>query len=178
MQVDHNNITSQLKGRHLHVCFGKEWYRYPSSFFLPDTKRYRMRFIRSEFRGQLPKLYDDNDGSANPGLRTRIIYKDFNDMNKEEMSRYVDAVRDCHYIIDSRQEQHSKLEPNYSANTRDWTVLSSHKMLDLVRSPAIIRSFYLPFFSEKRNRYVEYQLLRNNNLFSKTDNQRNPEIRV
>lgn len=38
-------------------------------------------------------------------------------------------------------------------------------MLDLANSPIIIRSFYLPFISEKRNSYNYYQLLRNNNLF-------------
>ena len=36
------------------VCVGKEWHRFPSSFFLPDNS-FRLAFLRSEFRGQLPK---------------------------------------------------------------------------------------------------------------------------
>jgi len=157
------DVTSEE--RHINVCIGKEWYRYPSSFFLPDSRRYRMRFIRSEFRGQLPKLYEEDDEpDRKSGLKTRLIYDDFNDLNKEEPSRYTRQDR-CHYLIDTRQKDTSDREPNYSDNTKDWTVLSTHKMLDLANSPVIIRSFYVPIISERRNRYVMYQLLKNNNLF-------------
>lgn len=45
--------------------------------------RWELKFIRSEFRGQLPKPY-----SAHPNA-TKIIPTDMNDMNKEEKSRYV-----------------------------------------------------------------------------------------
>ena len=36
------------------VCVGKEWHRFPSSFFLPSSN-FRLAFLQSEFRGQLPK---------------------------------------------------------------------------------------------------------------------------
>lgn len=120
-----------------------------------------MRFIKSNFEGQLPKLFENDDPNE-----TRIIHKDFNDLNKEEKSRYIIPEK-CHYLVDSKQAKPSKLEPDYSKNTKDWTVLSSHKMLDLPNSPVIIRSFYLPFVSWKRNNYVDYQLLRNNLLFQR-----------
>lgn len=148
--------------RYINVCYGKEWYRYPSSFFLPSSSRYRMRFIRSEFRGQLPKLFETDPASK--GLETRIVHEDFNDMNKEEVSRYIKPEQ-CHYLIDSSQMNTSEYEPDYSKDTKDWKILSTHKMLDLHNSPIIIRSFYLPFISEKQNSYTDYQLLRNNNLF-------------
>lgn len=122
-----------------------------------------MRFIRSDFKGQLPKLYDIED-QVSKGLKTRIVYDDFNNMNREEMSRYIDPNR-CHYLIDSSQAQTSELEPDYSRNTKDWKTLSSHKMLDLNNSPIVIRSFYLPLISAKRNHYNNFRLLRNNNLF-------------
>lgn len=159
--TENSNNTSV--SNYINVCYGKEWYRYPSSFFLPTSSRYRMRFIRSEFKGQLPKLYDDDDPGFR-GLKTRIVYKDFNNMNKEEPSRYI-KPEDCHYLIDSSQIETSDQEPDYSKNTKDWKILSTHKMLDLHRSPIIIRSFYLPFFSEKQNHYYDFRLLRNNNLF-------------
>lgn len=122
-----------------------------------------MRFIKSEFRGQLPKLLE-NDEPKSKGLKTRIVYKDFNDMNREEVSRYVKPEQ-CHYLIDSSQRKTSENEPDYSMNTKDWKILSTRKMLDLPNSPIIIRSFYLPFISDKQNSYTEYKLLRNNNLF-------------
>ena len=135
---------------------------------MPSSDRYRMRFIRSEFRGQLPKLFEHDISDPVKGLKTRIIYEDFNDMNKEEQSRYIDPAR-CHYLIDSTRKENSDAEPDYSKNTKDWTILSSHKMLDLAHSPVVIRSFYLPLFSDKKNSYIKHQLLRNNNLFVNQD---------
>lgn len=167
---DQNN--HQQIGKYINVCYGKEWYRYPSSFFLPSTQRYRMRFIKSDFRGQLPKLFESED-SKYGRLKTRIIHEDFNDMNKEETSRYVKPEQ-CHYLIDSSVANISENEPDYSKNTKDWTILTSHKMLDLNNSPVIIRSFYLPYISEKQNSYTVYQLLRNNNLFSRIQDNKQP----
>ncbi|XP_070296159.1 alpha-1,2-mannosyltransferase ALG9-like isoform X1 [Salvelinus sp. IW2-2015] len=43
------------KGRPVSVCVGKEWYRFPSSFLLPNN--WQLQFIQSEFRGQLPQPY-------------------------------------------------------------------------------------------------------------------------
>lgn len=150
--------------RYINVCYGKEWYRYPSSFFLPNSKRFRMRFVKSSFSGQLPKLFEPNEPGFK-GMKTRIIYEDFNDMNKEETSRYIDPDK-CHYLIDSSNAQtKSEQEPDYSSMTDKWKIISSHKMLDLSRSPIIIRSFYIPYLSEKQNAYVDFRLLRNDNLF-------------
>jgi len=156
-------------GGHINVCYGKEWYRYPSSFFLPSSDRYRMRFIRSDFRGQLPKLQENNPNLR--GLPTRIIHTDFNDMNKEEITRYV-RPEECHYLIDSSQKTTSENEPDYSKSIKDWKILSTHRMLDLHNSPIVIRSFYLPYISEKQNSYTEYRLLRNNNLFIQSEGER------
>lgn len=166
-----SNSTDQLEptiDMFINVCYGKEWYRYPSSYFLPDSDRYRMRFIESEFRGQLPKLYEGRwDKSL--GLKTRTIYEDFNDLNMEEKSRYVKPEQ-CHYLIDSSHNHTTAREPDYSKNAKDWEILSSHKMLDLINSPIVLRSFYLPFISSEKNHYIYYQLLRNVKLFIKTTN--------
>lgn len=122
-----------------------------------------MRFIKSSFRGQLPKLFEPNEPNFR-GMKTRIIYSDFNDMNKEEVSRYI-LPDQCHYLIDSSHMQTSDDEPDYSKDSKNWKVLGSHKMLDLTKSPVIIRSFYVPFISERQNSYTDLKLLRNNNLF-------------
>lgn len=49
--------------------------------------RWHLQFIRSEFRGQLPKPYSD---AANG---TKIIPTHMNDMNNEEPSRYVSTLK-------------------------------------------------------------------------------------
>jgi len=71
------------------VCFGKEWYRFPSSYFLPHGMR--AKFIRSEFRGLLPGEFPDAlsyyarlDGASQ-------IPTGMNDLNIEDPSKYVSA---------------------------------------------------------------------------------------
>ncbi|KAB1254941.1 Ferredoxin-fold anticodon-binding domain-containing protein 1 [Camelus dromedarius] len=77
-------IHTVPEGRPVNVCVGKEWYRFPSSFLLPDN--WQLQFIPSEFRGQLPKPF------AEGPLATRIVPTDMNDQNLEEPSRYVRAI--------------------------------------------------------------------------------------
>ncbi|XP_034521631.1 alpha-1,2-mannosyltransferase ALG9 isoform X3 [Ailuropoda melanoleuca] len=74
-------IHTVPEGRPVNVCVGKEWYRFPSSFLLPDN--WQLQFIPSEFRGQLPKPF------AEGPLATRIVPTDMNDQNLEEPSRYI-----------------------------------------------------------------------------------------
>ncbi|KAG8141607.1 hypothetical protein E2320_007207, partial [Naja naja] len=74
-------IHTVPEGRPVHICVGKEWYRFPSSFVLPEN--WQLQFIASEFRGQLPKPFAKGPGA------TRLIPTDMNDQNQEEPSRYV-----------------------------------------------------------------------------------------
>lgn len=75
----------------IHICIGKEWYRFPSSFFLPsgikNSKNQvliaELDFIESEFAGLLPKPY--MKGSL-PEI-TRAIPTGMNDLNRKEISR-------------------------------------------------------------------------------------------
>jgi alpha-1,2-mannosyltransferase len=77
------------------LCVGKEWYRFPSHYFLPEGVR--LRFLESDFRGQLPQYflestYTDSEGrtvSGNGRDGTWQIPPGFNDQNKEETARYV-----------------------------------------------------------------------------------------
>ncbi|KAM3718865.1 Alpha-1,2-mannosyltransferase algn-9 [Dirofilaria immitis] len=77
----------------IHICIGKEWYRFPSSFFLPsDIKNNKnqvliteLNFVKNEFAGLLPKPYIK--GSL-PEI-TRVIPAGMNDLNREEISRIV-----------------------------------------------------------------------------------------
>ncbi len=67
------------------LCLGKEWYRFPSSFFLPSAK-WQVGLLRSEFRGLLPKPY------ARGPNATALVPADMNDRNREEISRYARAL--------------------------------------------------------------------------------------
>ena len=43
--------SSTTERNQFSVCVGKEWYRYPSSFFLPNTN-WNLKYIQSEFKGR------------------------------------------------------------------------------------------------------------------------------
>jgi alpha-1,2-mannosyltransferase len=66
-----------------YLCLGKEWYRFPSSFFLPDSMR--PKFVRSEFTGLLPGEFPVQGLLAG----TSAIPSGMNDRNEEDPSKYV-----------------------------------------------------------------------------------------
>ncbi|XP_042901366.1 alpha-1,2-mannosyltransferase ALG9 [Parasteatoda tepidariorum] len=138
----------------VNVCVGKEWYRFPSHFFLPDN--WNLQFLQSDFKGHLPKPY-----SSLPNA-TRIIPSDMNDLNLEEPSRYVN-IKECDYIVDSDFPHFSKLEPRYSRDP-NWKVLFSVPFLDAARSHQFFRAFYVPYLSELYCTYVDYNLLQRVNI--------------
>ena len=75
----------------INVCVGKEWYRFPSNFFISNPN-WNLQFIQSEFKGQLPQHY------AQDAFATRLQRPNFNRDNREEPSRYVNVSKRwcCH----------------------------------------------------------------------------------
>ena len=155
----HNfSIYQETKIAKFNVCVGKEWHRFPSSFFLPQN--FTLRFIESEFRGQLPQPFDS------PGINgTRAILPTFNDQNLEEKNRYV-PVNTCHFLIDFNNGMSSKREPMYSNDKSKWMVLEELDYLDARSSPSkFFRAFYVPYFYGLKNNFGKYQLLQSKTLF-------------
>ena len=89
--------------RELNVCVGKEWFRFPGSYFLPRDAR--LRFIKSDFDGMLPKsfepediktvTYEERGETLFQRVRqlkfeaARTIQPGFNSLNKEDPNSYV-----------------------------------------------------------------------------------------
>lgn len=74
------------------VCLGKEWYRYPSSYFLPQGMR--ARFIKSAFDGLLPGQF--SEASVGFGLfPTWLIPPGMNDQNVEDPGKHVRMSGPC-----------------------------------------------------------------------------------
>ncbi|XP_074592962.1 alpha-1,2-mannosyltransferase ALG9-like [Brevipalpus obovatus] len=144
----------------INLCIGKEWYRFPSSFFLPDS-RWKLQFIKSEFKGLLPQPF------THGSLGTRVIPSNMNDRNEEEPSRYI-PVSQCHFLIDTDIEKRSPSEPNYSQSSK-WDIKYSAPLLDNTASPRFWRSFYLPFIFHSNNQFVNFNLLKNRNLKGPND---------
>jgi len=138
----------------VNVCVGKEWYRFPSSFFLPSSEKLdvRLRFLKSGFSGLLPKYFAEVDPTSS-------IPTTMNDENREEMDRYVPESK-CHYIVDF--EIPDQKEASYLSQTEKWTPMVRFPFMDSEKSPAFFRSFYIPFYSSKTNKYGEYILFGRN----------------
>ena len=90
----HDLVTSYSAPLHLFprlpegraVCIGSDWYRFPSSFLLPENTT--LSFLSSSFRGLLPGKFDPSHASSeSPGL---------NDLNRWAPETVVDPERcDC-----------------------------------------------------------------------------------
>ncbi len=69
------------------VCIAKEWYRFPSSYFLPSNMR--AKFVKSAFDGLLPGEF--NEAKIGFGIfpGTWLIPPGMNDQNLEDPGKYV-----------------------------------------------------------------------------------------
>lgn len=134
------------------VCVGKDWYRFPGSFFLPSSK-FRIRFLKSEFNGMLPAYFDE---SANG---TTVVHEYFNDLNQENEAMYFDYEK-CHFLLDLDAGEATELEPKYVKNTKDWMIYKAIPFLDAANSQAIYRAFYIPYISNRFVKYAQFYLLK------------------
>ncbi|KAL9000351.1 MAG: hypothetical protein Q9188_005694 [Gyalolechia gomerana] len=89
-------VYSPLQGEGLadteaNVCLGKEWYRFPSSYFLP--KGMRAKFIKSEFNGLLPGQFNEAKTGFGFFPGTWLIPPGMNDENIEDPGKYKRPLR-------------------------------------------------------------------------------------
>lgn len=75
------------------VCLGKEWYRFPSSYFLPNGSK--GKFVRSEFSGLLPGEFATATNGSSFFLGTSVIPPGMNDRNEEDVGKYVSTYPSC-----------------------------------------------------------------------------------
>lgn len=91
---DQSNINEIMN-----VCVGREWYHFPTSFFLPDN--HRLRFVKSGFDGLLPGDFLEGD-QYNLRDITAHVPEDMNNRNEFSESKLIDFSQ-CDYYIDSSQ---------------------------------------------------------------------------
>ena len=136
------------------VCVGGEWYRYPSSFYLPPNSH--LGFLKSSFGGQLPQPFTEY-GSQEKSLT--VQKGKFNDMNEEEADRYVD-IKTCSYVIElvngnDTSGAHVPEGLQYIAEdgAKKWRQVAQYEYLSVVRTSFLHRIFYIPIL---RNGHVVY----------------------
>lgn len=125
------------------LCLGKEWYRFPSHYLLPDSVH--VKFIRSEFRGLLPGEF--SVGARNDGLfsATWAVPAGMNDDNLEDIGKYTELAS-CDYLVDSSAPSTSitSYEPDFVHNDGEWERLTCLPFLDAVSTPVLGRLFWIP----------------------------------
>ena len=151
------------------VCVGKEWYRFPSSFFLApatSSQRSRLRFLKSGFGGQLPQPYLERSNGA------AIVQPHFNDRNAEEVTRYT-PISECDYIIDLFEEEGDTVASQFmqtytelfdgkgEEGRKGWEVIFEAPFLNVGKSTSsLFRALYIPFYSQTKNVYGTYAVLK------------------
>ncbi|MCJ1310281.1 mannosyltransferase [Agyrium rufum] len=125
------------------VCLGKEWYRYPSSYFLPTGVR--AKFIKSEFDGLLPGEFSEAKIGFGLFPGTWLVPAGMNDQNIADPSKYVDVAH-CTFLVDSSfpSSNGTTLEPVYAQDTRTWEKLSCEPFLDNAATSLLGRALWLP----------------------------------
>lgn len=127
------------------VCFGKEWYRFPTSYFLPRDMH--AKFVRSEFRGLLPGEFAENHTGLGLRSGTWLPTDSFNDQNEEDMTKYTD-LNMCSFLVDSQYPQRTDPlppnEPDYISDRANWEVVQCEPFLDAASTHILARTIWVP----------------------------------
>ncbi|KAL7819862.1 family 22 glycosyltransferase [Trichoderma gracile] len=127
------------------VCFGKEWYRFPTSYFLP--RNMHAKFLRSEFRGLLPGEFSEAGTGFGFWSGTWLPTKGLNDRNEEDLGKYVEP-RMCSFLVDTqypeRKTSLSAKEPDYIADQNHWEVVKCVPFLDAANTHLLARTLWVP----------------------------------
>lgn len=116
------------------LCLGREWYRYPSSFFLPSTLR--LRFVESGFNGLLPGDFEEIDFLKS----IQSEPEGMNNLNLYDPGKVV-PIGQCDYAIDISQEVGEK---DHDFQTGPWELIWSAKFLNNEESSGIGKYLWLP----------------------------------
>ncbi|XP_078431885.1 alg9-like mannosyltransferase family [Wolffia australiana] len=132
------------------LCVGSEWHRYPSSFFVPSYIG-QVHWIDDGFRGLLPFPFNASLG----GTSSSPSY--FNNKNMASDQQYLDDPKQCTFLIelDLRRPY-----PSRGSDLSQWESLAAIHFLDRELSPAVYRSFFIPYLWHKENVFGLYRLLR------------------
>ncbi|KAI0319029.1 asparagine-linked glycosylation 9 protein isoform a [Amylostereum chailletii] len=152
-----------IKEFDLRLCLGKEWYRFPGHYLVPDG--IRVDWIKSEFDGQLPAHFKETKGDVRSRVAgTRNVPSGLNDLNQEEPMHYVDVAQ-CDYLIDLDFPQHPAIsthEPRYAVDAQTWERTICLPFLDAAHSPLLTRTLWFPGQAwQAGNVYGDYCLLKN-----------------
>ena len=163
LQIYDNLTTSNMTSPSHVLCLGKDWYRFPSSHFLPNGVH--SGFIKSEFDGLLPGEFHEGKTAFGTFPGTWLMPAGMNDRNEEDPGKYFDVER-CSYLVDTYMLGTSATahEPLYILDEARWEKVACRPFLDTSKTGIIARTIWipdLPFIPSKyRRHWGEHCLLR------------------
>lgn len=130
------------------LCFGKEWYRFPSSYFLP--RDIHAKFVRSEFRGLLPGEFSEAEIGFGFWPGTWMATSGMNGQNEEDPGKYTD-IRACNLLVDTqyphRTDPLPPHEPDYISDIENWNIVRCEPFLDAANTHILARTLWVPNLS-------------------------------
>ena len=125
------------------VCFGKDWYRFPASHFLPNGAH--ARFIKSEFDGLLPGAFHEGKTGFGFFPGTWLDPPGMNNRNEEDPGKYVD-LKHCTYLVNSYMPgtEATEHEPLYALDEDHWQRVACVPFLDSSKTGVIARTVWFP----------------------------------
>lgn len=127
------------------VCVGREWYRFPSSYFLPDNMR--LKFIASGFDGLLPGQFLENGDNPYSGIWEPP--RGMNNKNQHDPRKLL-PVDSCDFVVDSSYPVDAEAgELDFARLAREeeessWKELHCAPLLDTGGSTGLARLLYVP----------------------------------
>lgn len=155
--------TEEIKN----VCVGREWYHFPTSFFLPDN--YRLRFVASGFDGLLPGDFPEGvslkeSASSYPqGMNSKNIFSPEKLIDFENCDYYVDNTSPVNLEIGETQIVSKGTTGLQVDNV--WEAIDCQKMINPSGNHSGIGRFlYIPKvlrgFAPYEVEYMDYCILR------------------
>ncbi|CBH11606.1 Alg9-like mannosyltransferase, putative [Trypanosoma brucei gambiense DAL972] len=132
------------------LCVGREWYRFPSSFFL-DPLHARIAFIRSPgVDCAMPLPFASGDGNATCQCGAEGV----NDLNKAIPEQFVqDVAKDCDAVFDTVSPNEDDQESaDFPRDVFKYEIGEgqTHWLLDAERTPMWCRVLYYPLGVSER----------------------------
>jgi alpha-1,2-mannosyltransferase len=168
-ETTQNSSTTMSTMTTTTICTCSEWYRFPSSFYLPSSDRsiVNFKFVSPSpyFEGQLPHAF------LPQGSGLGATYTPFNDKNMPEYDdRYV-PIDACDYLVDATwgevkdENVQQDNTPSCRDNDSQWLPILTSAFLDADRTSTLHRILYLPKLHEQADlhggvEYVDYVLYR------------------
>ena len=134
-------VPTASGGKYSNICVGREWHRFPSSFFLRDDQR--LKFIASGFDGLLPgEFAEGGDGVWDWRSGTHVVPSGMNNRNEADPSKLV-PVSACDYIVDTDLDT-APGETRFTRDEEHWKKVVCKPFLDASASRGIARQLKIP----------------------------------